>query len=84
MEITKRSAQWSAPQAVSKPGICEIKANHAMTHSHSNRGYRGRRCWEHSVYPRVDGCAGTTGVSPMSDTPQCLRHDDLPLFKETT
>lgn len=58
MEITKRAAQWSAPQAVSKPGICEIKANHAMTHSHSNRGYR-------KTAPAVSVCMTTTGQSVL-------------------
>ena len=58
MEITKRSAQWSAPQAVSKPGICEIKANHAMTHSHSNRGYR-------KTAPAVSVCRTTKGQSVL-------------------
>lgn len=58
MEITKRAAQWSAPQAVSKPGICEIKANHAMTHSHSNRGYR-------KTAPAVSVCRTTKGQSVL-------------------
>jgi len=58
MEITKRSAQWSAPKAVLEPGICEIKANHAMTHSHSNRGYR-------KTAPAVSVCMTTKGQSVL-------------------
>lgn len=58
MEITKRSAQWSAPRAVLEPGICEIKANHAMTHSHSNRGYR-------KSAPAVAVCVTTKGQSVL-------------------
>jgi len=58
MEITKRAAQWSAPKAVLEPGICEIKANHALTHSHSNRGYR-------KSAPAVAVCWTTKGQSVL-------------------
>ena len=58
MEITNRAAQWSAPKAVLDPGICEIKANHALTHSQSNRGYR-------KTAPAVAACETTKGQAVL-------------------
>jgi len=54
MEITKRSAHWTAPTGYTGTKVCDIKATHALTHSVSNRFGRKKA-------PAVAVCVTTLG-----------------------